>query len=146
MPHEQRDPPAGASIAERYCEECGQVTLWYLTLASADTLRTGGVELVNESLQTRAWCPPPIQTCEQLVTFLGITFDYRVDQLVFGLEVVKDVTDGHVGLSGDVGQRRTLDALVVDHPASTLDQLLTFLGSLRSARPDHVHRLHELVD
>jgi len=34
MPHEQRDPPAGASIAERYCEECGQMTLWYLTLAS----------------------------------------------------------------------------------------------------------------
>jgi len=35
MPHDHREAPVGASTAERYCEECGQITLWYLTLSSA---------------------------------------------------------------------------------------------------------------
>jgi hypothetical protein len=33
--HDPRTAPARASTSPRYCEECGQITVWYLTLSSA---------------------------------------------------------------------------------------------------------------
>jgi hypothetical protein len=35
MPHAPRESPTGAPTAERYCGECGQITVGYLTLSSA---------------------------------------------------------------------------------------------------------------
>jgi hypothetical protein len=50
--------------------------------------------------------------------------DRRCDQLVLGLEVVVDVADWDIGCLCDVGERRPLDALLVQNPACGGDEPL----------------------
>jgi hypothetical protein len=57
---------------------------------------------------------------------LDVAVDRRLDELVLRLEVVVDVSDRDVGRPGDVGDRRLLDALLVDHPARPRDQAFAF--------------------
>ena len=52
--------------------------------------------------------------------------DRRLDELVLGLEVVVDVADRNVGRSRDLGDRRLLDALMMDHLARAGDQTFAF--------------------
>src|SRR5437764_2362228 len=70
-----------------------------------------------------------LERLEQGSDVSGIAGDRRFDKLVLRLEVVVDVADGNVRRSRDIGDRRLLDALVVDHLARTRHEALTLSGS-----------------
>jgi hypothetical protein len=78
-----------------------------------------------------------IEGAQPRADVLGVGVDCRGDELVFGLEVVVDVPDGDLGSLCDVGERRLLDALLVQDLACAADQPLA-LAERRSGAPGDV--------
>src|SRR5690348_6366 len=66
-----------------------------------------------------------LERLEQGSYVSGIAVDRRFDEVVLCLEVVVDVADGNVRRSRDIGDRRLLDALVVDHLARGCHEAFT---------------------
>ena len=69
-----------------------------------------------------------IERRERRPDVASMTVDRCGDELVLGLEVVVDVADRHLSGVGDVGQRRGLDALLVENLACARDQPLPLSG------------------
>ena len=87
-------------------------------------------EHAHERLEAGLGSAVTIERCERPLDVLCVGVDRRSDELVLGLEVVVDVADRDVGCSGDVRERRPLDALLVQNPARGGDEplALTELG------------------
>jgi hypothetical protein len=68
---------------------------------------------VRQALQSRRGARPSIERAKQPPDLLRARVDDRVDQVVAGLEVVVDVAGGDVCCVCDLGERRSLHALVV---------------------------------
>jgi hypothetical protein len=46
MAHEPKQPPSQAQTLERYCADCGQITVWYLAAGSAGATSGTGFQWV----------------------------------------------------------------------------------------------------
>ena len=90
------------------------------------------VSCADQRLQPRLRGAVALERVEQRVDVAHVAVDRRLDELVLGLEVVVDVADRDVGRPRDVGDRRLLDALLMDHLARARDEALAL--ALRLAR------------
>ena len=99
---------------------------------SRGQLALGG-ELADERLQPRLGAAVALERLEQRPHLVRVALDRGVHEIVLGLEVVVDVADGHVSGSGDVGDRRLLDPLLVDHLARAGHEPLRVCPALASA-------------
>ena len=74
-----------------------------------------------------------------------VAVDDRADELVLRLEVVVDVSNRDVGPLGDLGDRRPLDALLVDQRSGARDEPFALACGLYCCGVSHLtHSVHRL--
>jgi len=96
-------------------------------------------ERPEHRLQPSARGAMPLGASKHLAHGISVRLERRFNQLILGLEVVVDVPQRNIRPRRDIGERRAIDPLLVEHGLRALDQSLPLPGPT----PDCLRLLHD---